>query len=214
MEGKKFLEDFVAHLSTPEDYLDPSPELRSRCLAGVKTVFDLLQVQCRKSSSTAATKANGARKKASTVPLGPLSELYVEGFDADQIWEQLQLVNEPMLAYLSKQVDKLSKKGFDKLPKQNANEVVSESGSDGVGESESDFDEGADVEGEYSDEEGDELDADHEETSKIRGRRRGKNEGRKTVVDDKFFKLVEMEQFLDKMEREQQQQKQGSHCST
>lgn len=200
MEGRKFLEEFEAHLSTPEDYLNPSPELKSRCLAGVKTIFDFLQKHCRE------TRSRTEGKKAS-VPTGPLSELYVEGFDADQIWEQIQLVNEPMLAYLSKQVDKICRWDPDKLTEGGRQKVkVSdcESGSEGMGELDSDFDdEEEEVEGD------DELDPSNEDTNELQSKRRGKSEGRRTVVDDRFFKLAEMEQFLEKVEREQQQ-KQGT----
>lgn len=205
MDGRKFLEDFEAHLSTPEDYLNPSAELKSRCLAGVKAVFDFLQKHCRK------TRTSIEGKKAS-VPTGPLSELYVEGFDADQIWEQIQLVNEPMLAYLSKQVDKICQWDLEKLTEGGRRKTKvavsddSESGSDGMGESESDFDEEEEVKGD------DEVDPSNEEANKVRGKRRGKSEGRRTVVDDRFFKLAEMEQFLEKVEREQQQ-KQGTYHS-
>ena len=217
MEVRQFLEEFEAHLSTPEDYLNPSPELRSRCLTGVKTVFDLLQKHCHRESPRAGTEG---KKASSFIPTGPLSELYVEGFDADQIWEQIQLVNEPMLAYLSKQVEKICQWDVKELAggdKQKPKVVMSdsESDSDGIGEWESDLDEeGEGLEEEYFDEGDDEMDRNDEESDKVRGKRgRGKEgKGRRKVVDDKFFKLAEMEQFLEKVEREQQQ-KQGTSCT-
>ena len=216
MEAKQLLEEFEAHLSTPEDYLNPSPELRSRCLAGVKTIFDFLQKHCREAPRTSAAEGKKLKASGSLVPTGPLSELYVEGFDADQIWEQIQLVNEPMLEYLSKQVDKICHWDMKNLTGGDGHKVAkvavsdSESGSDGgMGESESDLDKG---EEEYFDEGDDERDPSDEETNGVQGRRRGKGEGRRTVVDDRFFKLAEMEQFLEKVEREQQQ-KQGTCTS-
>ena len=213
MEVKQLLEEFEAHLSTPEDYLNPSAELRSRCLAGVKTIFDFLQKHCREAPRNSAAEGKKLKASGPLVPTGPLSELYVEGFDADQIWEQIQLVNEPMLEYLSKQVDKICHWDMKKLTGGDGRKVAkvavsdSESGSDGgMGESESDLDEGED---EYFDEGDDERDPSDDETNEVRGRRRGKGEGRRTVVDDRFFKLAEMEQFLEIMEKEQQQ-KQGN----
>ena len=204
MEGRKFLEDFEAHLSNPEDYLNPSSELKAHCLAGVKTVFDFLQKHCKEAAAQ-TVRTSAAGKGGPAIPTGPLSELYVEGFDTDQIWEQIQLVNEPMIAYLSKQVEKISKWDLEKLTggsgmHKAAKIAVSDSDScsDGTGESESDFDEGDD-----------EMDPANEETNEVRSKRRGNGEGRRTVVDDKFFKLAEMEQFLEKVEREQQQ-KQGT----
>ena len=47
----------------------------------------------------------GGERKRASVPTGPLSELYVEGFDVDQIWEQVELVNGPLIAHVTKQVD-------------------------------------------------------------------------------------------------------------
>ena len=217
MEVKQLLEEFEAHLSTPEDYLNPSAELRSRCLAGVKTIFDFLQKHCREAPRNSAAEGKKLKASGPIVPTGPLSELYVEGFDADQIWEQIQLVNEPMLEYLSKQVDKICHWDMKKLTGGDGRKAAkmamsdSESGSDGgMGESESDLDKGED---EYFDEGDDERDpSDEETTNEVRGRRRGKGEGRRTVVDDRFFKLAEMEQFLEIVEKEQQQ-KQGTYLS-
>ena len=97
MTASKLLEDLEAHLSKPEDYLNPSSELKSRCLTGLKTVFHLLQKRCRESATagdaTAAAKSGGkgGERKRASVQTGPLSELYVEGFDVDQIWEQVEL---------------------------------------------------------------------------------------------------------------------------
>jgi len=44
---------------------------------------------------------------------GPLQQLFVTGFDAEQIWEELQLQNEPITTYLQKQVDSLLDKQTD-----------------------------------------------------------------------------------------------------
>ena len=90
MTASKLLEDLEAHLSKPEDYLNPSSELKSLCLAGLKTAFHLLQKRCRESatageSAAAKSGGKGGERKRAGVPTGPLSELYVEGFDVDQI---------------------------------------------------------------------------------------------------------------------------------
>ena len=55
-----------------------------------------------------ATKALFDRaKKNEPRPFGVLPELLVEGFDAEQVWEQIQLRNVPMLRYIKKQTNKL-----------------------------------------------------------------------------------------------------------
>ena len=43
--------------------------------------------------------------------MSPLTELLVEGFDGEQVWEQMQLQNKPMIAYLSKAVSQFIEKG-------------------------------------------------------------------------------------------------------
>ena len=218
MTASKLLEDLEAHLSKPEDYLHPSSELKSRCLAGLKTAFHLLQNRCRESAvagdAAAAAKSGGkgGERKRASVPTGPLSELYVEGFDVDQIWEQVELVNGPLIAHVTKQVERMSQWDLDKLTggngvhssKEEEETTVSDSGSNGMGEWESDVD---NEEYEYFD--------DGEESESAcgggeRGETEGKRErviGRRSVVDDRFFKLAEMEAFLVKMEKEHDHQR-------
>ena len=202
-----FLEDFEAHLSKPEDYLNPTPELRARCLAGVKNIFDILQEHCRDVEAAKASSSQGSKTRKKSVALtGPLPELYVEGFDLDQIWEQIQLVNEPMIAHLTKQVEKICQWDLEQMTSSGGggggNEVtVSDSESDGMDESESDGAEEVEEEHFSGDEE---LGSGEEEGEEIK--KRTKLEGRRTVVDDRFFKLAEMEEFLEKVEREQKQE--------
>lgn len=208
MEDRKLLEDFETRLSNPEDYLNPTPELRARCLAGVKTLFDALQKRCRDAVVDEKSQISKA-KKPNAVPTGPLSELYVEGFNIDQIWEQIQLVNEPLIGHLTKQVEKMRKWDFEKLTadvdshgSKNKVAVVSDSNSDGM---ESDFEDEEGYE-DFSEEEGgdDELESGDEDGEEVKKKRRSKEGGRRTVVDDRFFKLAEMEAFLERVEREQQ----------
>ena len=209
MTASKLLEDLEAHLSKPEDYLNPSSELKSRCLAGLKTAFHLLQKRCRESAAAgdaAAAKSggNGGERKRASVPTGPLSELYVEGFDVDQIWEQVELVNGPLIAHVTKQVERMSQWDLDKLTggdgvhsSSKEETTVSDSGSDGMGE--------------WVDNEEDEYFDDGEESESVCGGgetegRRRRVVGRRSVVDDRFFKLAEMEAFLEKMEKEHDHQ--------
>ena len=204
MEASQLLKDFEAHLSNPEDYLNPSPELKARCLTGVKTLFDCLQNHCRQQQAQKGVKA---KKLSSAVPTGPLQELYVEGFDVEQIWEQIQLVNEPMIAHLSKEVEKISQWDIEKLTRERKEKVVvSDSDSDGMADSESD------IEGEkneyFSEGDADSLEesSDGGEEGDTKKAKKAVGE-RKTVVDDRFFKLAEMEKFLEKVEREQEKQR-------
>ena len=80
---------------------------------------------------------------------------------------------------------------------------MSDSGSDGMDEWESDIDNEKD---EYFDDgEKSESACGDGERGETEGRR-GRVVGRRSVVDDRFFKLAEMEAFLEKMEKEQDHQ--------
>ena len=78
-DAKRFLSVFRKELSQPELYLEPSNALKAKCLAGVKLLF------------TCVKQGGGG------LPTGPLHQLYTADFDADQVWEELQLANEPAM---------------------------------------------------------------------------------------------------------------------
>lgn len=50
-------------------------------------------------------------KQREPVEFGPLAELLVEGFAPDQVWEELQLRNQPLLRYYNKHIAKLLRPG-------------------------------------------------------------------------------------------------------
>ena len=79
---KNLLDLFKRELMDPEYYLDPRESLPSECLAGVKLLFNAL-------------KSSG-----SELPTGPLQQLYTAGLDEDQVWEEVQLTNEPAMRRL------------------------------------------------------------------------------------------------------------------
>ncbi|KAJ3133539.1 hypothetical protein HK101_004447, partial [Irineochytrium annulatum] len=43
--------------------------------------------------------------------MGPLPELLIDGFDLEQVWEQMQLQNGPMLTWLAREVRGVLDKG-------------------------------------------------------------------------------------------------------
>lgn len=88
-DAKRFLDLFRRELSEPEYYLEPCETLRCECLAGVKLLFSCLKL------------SGGA------LPTGPLQQVYTEGFDEDQVWEEVQLANEPALQRLCAVVEGL-----------------------------------------------------------------------------------------------------------
>ncbi|XP_027978640.1 U3 small nucleolar ribonucleoprotein protein MPP10 [Eumetopias jubatus] len=162
----------------------------------------------------------------------PLKKLVIDNFDDEQIWQQLELQNEPVLQYFQNAVSKTIKdKDISLLPEneeQECEEEGSEVESDGQEALKQDEEEEvADLSGDdakvderaknlskvdlrkspvFSDEDSD-LDFDIsklEQQSKVQDKVPRKPR-EKSIVDDKFFKLSEMETFLENMEKEEEQ---------
>ncbi|XP_004409806.1 PREDICTED: U3 small nucleolar ribonucleoprotein protein MPP10 [Odobenus rosmarus divergens] len=163
----------------------------------------------------------------------PLKKLVIDNFDDEQIWQQLELQNEPILQYFQNAVSKTIKDKDISLLPENEEQECEEEGS----EVESDVQEAlrqdleeeevADLSGDdpkvderaknlskvdlrkspvFSDEDSD-LDFDIsklEQQSKVQDKVPRKPR-EKSIVDDKFFKLSEMETFLENMEKEEEQ---------
>uniref|UniRef100_A0A8I3WET0 U3 small nucleolar ribonucleoprotein protein MPP10 n=1 Tax=Callithrix jacchus TaxID=9483 RepID=A0A8I3WET0_CALJA len=163
----------------------------------------------------------------------PLQKLVIENFDDEQIWQQLELQNEPILQYFQNAVSETINEDISLLPEseeqeceENGSEIeaddqedledleeeeVSDMGDDDpeVGErakNSSKFDLRKSLV--FSDEDSD-LDFDIsklEQQSKVQNKGHGKPR-EKSVVDDKFFKLSEMEAYLENIEKEEAEQK-------
>lgn len=197
----------------PETYLKPPSSLEKDTKATVKDIFDF----CKKD------EPNSSRSLASTCPL---QELLVDDFDIEQIWQEIELQNTPLL-HLGKKDIQIIKQEAEKISLCLAyarskdlvegNQLVdmqSETISDNINgfvehgnESDSDdYSSGKESGLENSDEETDnnydKNTNDRKEvntTSKQKGKQ--KPSAKKSQVDDKFFKLSDMLQFLDKEDR-------------
>lgn len=85
------VEAFAAAVeSDPGAFLQPAPELASLAKSAAKALYDYQAAV----DSGAAAAGGGAAAAASP---GALPELYIEGFDAEQIWLQLELAAGPAL---------------------------------------------------------------------------------------------------------------------
>ncbi|CAH7333977.1 U3 small nucleolar ribonucleoprotein protein MPP10 [Phodopus roborovskii] len=165
----------------------------------------------------------------------PLQKLEINSFDDEQIWQQLELQNEPILQYfLSAVSETIEDEDLSLLPESEDQECEEEASelelevesqenleTDAEDEEQlSDVGGDAPKEGQraqssnkpdprkspsFSDEDSD-LDFDIsklEQQTKMQIKPPGKPR-EKSVVDDKFFKLSEMESFLEKAEKEEE----------
>ncbi|PRP89339.1 hypothetical protein PROFUN_02213 [Planoprotostelium fungivorum] len=128
-----------------------------------------------------------------------LDELITEGADTEQIWEQIQLHHRPLLTILEKKIEQESDKTEEPLEieeQSSGAELEEDLDSEDIG-SEGEEGEEGDVLGEE-----DEDDEEEEEERRDAGRKK-KASGKKGELDDDFFSLDKMNDFLkDQEERE------------
>uniref|UniRef100_A0A8C9QGL5 U3 small nucleolar ribonucleoprotein protein MPP10 n=1 Tax=Spermophilus dauricus TaxID=99837 RepID=A0A8C9QGL5_SPEDA len=162
----------------------------------------------------------------------PLQKLVINNFDDEQIWQQLELQNEPVLQYFQKAVSETIKNEDITLLPKNKEQDCEENGSEMEADNQENLEDLEEEEkvsdvgdddpkaGEkpknsskfdqrkssvFSDEDSD-LDFDIsklEQQSKVQNKLPEKSR-EKSIVDDKFFKLSEMETFLENIEKEEQ----------
>ncbi|KAL6541976.1 hypothetical protein OROGR_011462 [Orobanche gracilis] len=164
----------------PPLYLAPSPELSKAARLASNYLFSSISPYAPKS---------------------PFTRLLTDGFDAEQIWQQIDLQAQPLLASLRREV-----RNFEKNPKEierqfnldksgkvekvqedakiKGNKVVENESEDLDDDEEEDEDE-EEEEGEGHDEDGDMA---NEERKNLNG------------VDDTFFKVKELEELLEEEE--------------
>ncbi|XP_048185507.1 U3 small nucleolar ribonucleoprotein protein MPP10 [Perognathus longimembris pacificus] len=169
----------------------------------------------------------------------PLQKLVIDNFDDEQIWQQLELQNEPVLQYFENAVSETVKAEDISLLPESGEQECEEDGSEAEPDGQED-----DIEQDLEEEELSEVDKDDPkledkakksrkreprespvfsdedsdldfDISKLEQQSKLKQQSKvqkkppgepceKSVVDDKFFKLSEMETFLDKMEKEEE----------
>lgn len=153
-------------------------------------------------------------------PTSPLDRLLIDGFDAEQIWQQIELQSQPLLAALKREVRRFEKNPkeilrllAEKTRRKNLEERKgSEEGdADGFDDVERDLDAMDEDGGEESEEEdglGDGIkDEEEEEDGDEDGDDddddddgKGEDEGVKGGIEDEFLKVKELEEYLQKDE--------------
>nr|CAG4649497.1 EOG090X09DZ [Scapholeberis mucronata]SVE93737.1 EOG090X09DZ [Scapholeberis mucronata] len=202
----RVLNDFNSGTAKPENFLSAQPVANATFKTITKDLYDFVN-------------HNFALQGLE----GSLPDLYIDGFDEEQIWQQLELHNEPCFKVLMKNVSKLlgkdKKLTFYKVVVEKEDEeetevrngkdeseddqdsVVSDLSSNILADSDEEKGQGSDFD-DIDDLKFDEykvLDEEREERPK---KKRDQPSGkiRKTEVDDEFFKVGEMERFLEKEE--------------
>uniref|UniRef100_A0A8C0EAN2 U3 small nucleolar ribonucleoprotein protein MPP10 n=1 Tax=Bubo bubo TaxID=30461 RepID=A0A8C0EAN2_BUBBB len=162
---------------------------------------------------------------------GPLKELVIENFDEEQIWQQLELQNSAVLDFFKKSIARDAKdEDLCLLSDQEEDGSYAETSSDQeleddimeteteqkntedktkAKEKQSKLREG--IMQKHSDEDSD-IDFDIgalEQQTKTAKETRLKKMARKSIVDDKFFKLAEMEAFLEHAEKENREEEEN-----
>ncbi|TMW40626.1 hypothetical protein DOY81_014293 [Sarcophaga bullata] len=147
-----------------------------------------------------------------------LPELVVEDMDVEQLWQQLELRNNAVLSGLITKTAKLLSLREQKLEVHLKEDDDEEDQKDELlsGEEEED-DENLDEddnelrqmeEGDDNDDSVEEEEEDEEDLFQEKVKRKQKPK-RKSVVDDKFFKLDEMESFLEAEEAKEERKQKG-----
>ncbi|XP_074694106.1 U3 small nucleolar ribonucleoprotein MPP10 isoform X3 [Strix aluco] len=162
---------------------------------------------------------------------GPLKELVIDNFDEEQIWQQLELQNNAVLDFFKKSIARDAKdEDLCLLSDQEEDGSYAETSSDqeledDIMEAETEQKNTEDktkakekqsklresIMQKYSDEDSD-IDFDIgalEQQTKTAKETTLKKMARKSIVDDKFFKLAEMEAFLEHAEKENREEEEN-----
>uniref|UniRef100_A0A8B9Q3C0 U3 small nucleolar ribonucleoprotein protein MPP10 n=1 Tax=Apteryx owenii TaxID=8824 RepID=A0A8B9Q3C0_APTOW len=197
---------------------------RQKCMVRCLHVQDGLATDFRALTKTLydLSKALGSN----VVRGSPLKELVIENFDEEQIWQQLELQNNAVLDFFKKSIARdANDEDLCLLSDQEEDSSNAEAGSDKELEEDimeveteqknvytKDKTKAKEMQSknreskmqEYSDEDSD-VDFDIEELeqqTKIAKKTTLKKLQKRSIVDDKFFKLAEMEAFLEDVEKE------------
>lgn len=144
------------------------------------------------------SKSIDRKKKSKALP-----KLITNGMDDESIWQQLELANEENFNLNIKNVSRFLAASTDKFKLNLSDMLGSDQGSNDKQESEAEEDseneipEDQENESINEEEDEDQNDLDSDEENELRPSKAKKN-FRKSVVDDQFFKLSEMEEFLQR----------------
>ncbi|KAG0049128.1 hypothetical protein BGZ83_006024 [Gryganskiella cystojenkinii] len=221
MPNQQLLEDFnVQVLDKPEVFLTKSETTAEQAKSITKYLYDL-----GKSTESGSLKGQGSM----------LEELFVDGFDNDQIWEEIQMQNTPFLTFLKTELKNLKSapepedkpvEEEEEDEEEDENEMSLDEEDMGLemedtdnvfsGEEEEedeqmeDDEEGLDFEDEEDEEEAEDEDDDEEEEELDDLDLPVKKKSRTSEVDDDFFNLDEFNAMTEKQEQDEIEGKEPS----
>ncbi|KAK9119748.1 hypothetical protein Scep_017841 [Stephania cephalantha] len=157
----------------PPQWLSPSPDLAEAARAASDHLFSSLRPFCPKS---------------------PFDRLLIDGFDAEQIWQQIETQTQPLVSSLRREL-----KWFERNPVEigkgfGARRVVEERGEDlevpdeGFVDLEEQEKVGFDVDDDDDDDDGEDDEDDEEEEEERRGG---------GGIEDRFLKIKELEEYME-----------------
>lgn len=161
----------------PPLYLSPSPDLSQAARLASQQLFSLLKPFTQKS---------------------PFDRLLVDGFDAEQIWQQIDIQSQPLISTIGIEVKKLEKypeelsKLFEIVDKRE-NEFEARGTEDGLEDDDEDMLEDSDEEDEDEDGDDDEMEGGNEGEEDEEEEEEDEGVG----VEDKFLKIKELEEYLE-----------------
>ncbi|XP_038139788.1 U3 small nucleolar ribonucleoprotein protein MPP10 [Cyprinodon tularosa] len=214
IEMRRALEDCLQiindNTSQPENFLSLQDGPAAKFTSLTKTLYDL-----QKSQEPAGYKGS------------PLAQLVVENFDEEQIWQELELQNNAVMKHFKNAIDEalvnkltLLSDDDDEEEEEEEHDEEEENGKEeGETDEESDTKQSSKQQNKKlaererdSDDEDSDIDFDMDalekrEKQKKQGLRTGpKGKVVPSEVDDKFFKLSEMESFLDEMDKQEEKE--------
>ncbi|XP_043587658.1 U3 small nucleolar ribonucleoprotein protein MPP10 [Bombus pyrosoma] len=143
-------------------------------------------------------------KQQSQTNTNALPELVTEGFDEEQIWQQLELQNEGELDHLIGDVSKLlAKTKVFKLPISTTHSISEPEQNEDLSDNEEKM-----IEDETSEDE-EKLRSNLKQQTNVKKRKK-----KSSIVDDKFFKLEELDEYLTKEEKKEKEDEKNEEVSS
>nr|XP_003703536.1 PREDICTED: U3 small nucleolar ribonucleoprotein protein MPP10 [Megachile rotundata] len=166
----------------PEEFLNVQNEVALNFKDSVKRLYDFTKEQSKRNTNA-------------------LPELVTEGFDEEQIWQQLELQNEGELEHFISGISKVLA-GNKKLtiPVSTTKPEIEQSSEENEMENEENDEENITEEGSSE-----EDDVEMKSILQTRKKDVRKNKKKPSIVDDKFFKLQELDEYLTKEEKKETQ---------